>query len=38
MASTGNITHEVIMEYIEIQDLLDKDEDFKISDETKGQL
>jgi len=31
VASSGNITDEVIMEYIEKQDIGDKDEDFKIS-------
>ena len=33
VASSGTITDEVIMEYIEKQDLDDKDEDFKISGE-----
>ena len=34
VASSGTITDEVIMEYIEKQDLDDKDEDFKISGES----
>ena len=34
VASSGNITDEVIMEYIEHQDIGDEDEDFKISGES----
>jgi putative transposase len=34
VASSGNITDEVIMEYIEHQDIGSEDEDFKISGES----
>lgn len=34
VASSGNITDEVITEYIENQDVSDNDEDFKISGDT----
>lgn len=33
MASSGNVTEEVIMDYIRTQDTRKKDDDFRVSEE-----